>query len=135
VLCGWLCRYGGTPLGPARFSHIETCASEVCQEFTRTEILRECIQTLSTLDIVLDELRSEYNAARSSTPAGTLQRDFKSSDSDSTNPTVSTTSASKDYSNLDLQKGKRLVKARENAIKSVKLLLAKQHNQGMWRVR
>lgn len=123
-------RYGGTLLGPTRFSHIETCASEVCREFKRTEALRECIQTLNTLDVLLGELRSEYNTANGSTSAGTLQRDFESSGSDPTNPTVPIILASKDYSNLDLQKGKRLIKARENAIQSVKSLLAKRHNQG-----
>jgi hypothetical protein len=125
-------------LGPTRFSHIETCASEVCQEFKRTEALRECISTLNTLDILLDELRSEYNTINSDLSKDTLQRGPKSSDSDSSNLTVSTILASKDYSKIDLQKGKRLIKARENAIKSVKLLLAKRRmsggctNQGKW---
>lgn len=122
-------------LGSARFSHIETCASEVCQEFKRTEALRECISTLNTLDALLGELRSEYN---NSAPPDTPQSDPRSSRSDSTNFAIQTTSASKDYSNIDLQKGKRLMKARENAIKSVKLLLAKRRSApislGKWHV-
>jgi len=40
--------YGGTLLGPARFSHIETCAQEACRAFKRKEELDERISTLST---------------------------------------------------------------------------------------
>ncbi|KAF5380550.1 hypothetical protein D9615_004701 [Tricholomella constricta] len=102
--------YGGTMLGPARFSHIETCAAEVCLEFKRTEQLRECISTLTTLDAVLAGLRAEYSDTSSHEPS----------------TTPGTSSAPKDYSNLDLDKGKRLIKARESAIQSVKLLLVKR---------
>ncbi|KAG5650817.1 hypothetical protein H0H81_010929 [Sphagnurus paluster] len=101
--------YGGTMLGPARFSHIETCATEVCQEFKRAEELRECISTLTTLDAVLAGLRAEYSEALSNEKPAASQN----------------SSAPKSYTNLDLDKGRRLIKARENAIKSVKLLLAK----------
>ncbi|KAG6878183.1 hypothetical protein C0993_010944 [Termitomyces sp. T159_Od127] len=100
--------YGGTMLGPTRFSHIETCAAEVCQEHKRSEELRECISELTNLDAVLAGLRAEYS--------GTSPTD--------TSTTGRTTP--KDYVNLDLVKGRRLIKARENAIKSVKLLLAKR---------
>lgn len=115
--------YGGTFLGPARFAHIETCTSEVCHEFKRKEALRECTSTLNTLDILLDELRTEYNDIVLN---DTSQCDPDTSQPDAGNPTVPTPSASKDYSNIDLQKSKRLIKARENAIKSMKLLLAKR---------
>ncbi|KAF9469975.1 ribosomal protein S5 domain 2-type protein [Collybia nuda] len=104
--------YGGTLLGPARFSHIRTSASEVCLAFKKLESLRECISTLSTLDVILAELRSEYNIL---TGSGIGE---------------SSKQAAQNYSTLDLGKGKRLIKARENAIKNVKLLLAKrQTNQ------
>ncbi|KAG6902378.1 hypothetical protein C0995_000940 [Termitomyces sp. Mi166 len=102
-------RYGGTMLGPTRFAHIERCATEVCQEFKRSEELRECISELTNLDAVLAGLRAEYSV---------------SSAADKSVTTGSTTP--KDYANLDLDKGRRLIKARENAIKSVKLLLAKR---------
>jgi hypothetical protein len=98
-------------LGPARFSHIKTGASEVCQEFKRMESLRECISTLSTLDVILAELRSAYNA-----PA----------DSGKHEPNQQAAPVFKDYSTLDLAKGKRLIKARKSAIKSLKLLLSKR---------
>ncbi|KAG6841372.1 hypothetical protein C0991_011712 [Blastosporella zonata] len=102
--------YGGMLLGPARFSHIETCTTEVCQEFKRSEELRECISDLTNLDAVLAALRTEYTEACGD----------KTVTSGSSTP--------KDYPNLDLEKAKRLVKARENAIKSVKLLLAKRRD-------
>jgi hypothetical protein len=97
-------------LGPARFSHVETCASEVCQEFKRAEELSECIITLTTLDAVLAGLRAEYSGASSTDPP----------------TTPANSSTPKGYSTLDLDKGKRLIKARENAINSVKLLLSKR---------
>ncbi|KAF8070751.1 ribosomal protein S5 domain 2-type protein [Lyophyllum atratum] len=102
--------YGGTMLGPARFSHIETCTTEVCQQFRRAEELRECVSTLKILDAVLAGLRAEYSGT-----SGTDQ-----------STTAGSSSVSKDYSTIDVEKGKRLVKARENAIKSVKSLLAKR---------
>lgn len=83
----------------------------MCQEFKKLEGLRECISTLSTLDIILAELRSEYNTLTGSDIGETSKESA---------PT------SKDYSTLDLVKGKRLVKARENAIRNVKLLLVKR---------
>jgi len=110
--------YGGTLLGPARFSHIETCASEVCKQFRRAEELRECISTLKTLDTLLDVLRSEYKDHTSA--------DASLQGKDQPGPDKATRSSTpRDYSNLDLQKGRRLIKARENAVRSVKLLLAK----------
>ncbi|KAG6837075.1 hypothetical protein H0H93_015343 [Arthromyces matolae] len=99
--------YGGTMLGPARFTHIETCATEVCKEFKRSEELRECLSELANLDAVLAGLRAEYS---------------ESSDK----PVTTDGAAPKDYGVIDLDKGRRLIKARENSIKSVKILLAKR---------
>ncbi|TFK44889.1 hypothetical protein BDQ12DRAFT_673760 [Crucibulum laeve] len=90
--------------------HIETCTLEVCKEFKRSEEIRECIVTLETLDDLLAELRSELAQASqpsSSTSASGAKR------------------SEVDYSALDLCKARRLVRARENAIKNVKALLAK----------
>jgi len=97
-------------LGPARFHHIETCATEVCQNFKRIDEIQQCVSTLKNLDAVLLGLRTEYNLLTQSTIS----------------PEKSKNTSSKDYSHLDLEKGRRLVKARESAIKSVKLLLAKR---------
>ncbi|KAF9243162.1 ribosomal protein S5 domain 2-type protein [Melanogaster broomeanus] len=96
--------FGGTLLGPVRFTHIETCASEVCRKFKKVEEMEECIQTLKTLDDLLAVLRAELDTMISDkTP---------------------------DYSiiqqGLDLTKAKRLIHARESAIKNVKMLIAKR---------
>lgn len=103
--------YGGTMLGPARFSHIERCALEVCQAFKRSEELRENIATLQTLDVLLDQLRSDLSQLThpdSSTP-----------------PDLQSTRKQPNYTDLDVPKTKRLIRARENAVKSVKSLISK----------
>lgn len=105
-------------LGPARFSHIETCAVEVCRSFKRSEELRECISMLGTLDDVLIELRKELAQSK----------DDLSKSSTLNGESTLLKQANHDYSTLDLTKAKRLVQARENAIKSVKSLLAKRMN-------
>ncbi|RDB24838.1 Protein IMPACT [Hypsizygus marmoreus] len=111
--------YGGTMLGPARFSHIETCATEVCQEYKRTEERRECIALLTTLDAVLAALRAEYSEeVATDQPSMSQPGTTAGKAADSSTP--------KDYSDIDLAKAKRLIKARENAIKSVTLLLSKR---------
>jgi hypothetical protein len=112
--------YGGTLLGPARFAHIETCAQEVCRVFKRKEEFEDCLSSLSTLDDILADLRAEL----ASLPAP----------STTTSPSTDTKDASPrppkkpDYTLLkpdeDLAKAKRLLAARENAIKSVKALIA-----------
>lgn len=116
-------RYGGTNLGPARFTHIETCASEVCKEFKRSEEIQDCITTLRTLDDLLTVHRDKLASFASKEPT-----------SESSKPTVdypspnSTPHKAKkpDYDGLDLTKAKRLIQARENALKSVKSLIQKK---------
>ncbi|KAM6502517.1 Ribosomal protein S5 domain 2-type fold [Amanita muscaria] len=101
--------YGGILLGPARFTHIEICTEEVCRGFKRTEELRDCITTLTSLDDLLAHLRSQLNKGANSSGFSESSR-FPSTD----------------YSHVDLSKAKRLIAARENSIKSCKNLLAKQ---------
>jgi hypothetical protein len=100
-------------LGPARFSHIETCALEVCRTFKRKEELDECISMLTTLDDILAQVRTELT---------------KLPDSANLASTTLPGKASKkpDYSQLEVAKAKRLITARENAIKAVKAILAEQ---------
>jgi len=111
--------FGGTLLGPARFTHIETCALEVCRAFKRKEEVEECVSTLSTLDDILADLRADLTSA--STADG--------------NPSRTTSSSQKkpDYAAMleeaDLSKLKRLVSAREKAVASIKALLAKKGAQ------
>jgi len=103
--------YGGIMLGPARFTHIETCADEVCRKFKLKEDVAECLSMLTSLDDILTSLRAEYATY-------------------STEPTSTGVKKTPDYSalgsSLDLVKLKRLVTARENSIKSVKQLLLKK---------
>ncbi|KAF9012503.1 hypothetical protein BDQ17DRAFT_1419885 [Cyathus striatus] len=108
-------KYGGELLGPARFSHIETCTLEVCKEFKRNEELRECIATLRTLDDILADLRAEL---------ASLSPEKSSTVTPSSSLAVKKTKP--DYSNMDVAKIKRLTQARENAINSIKALLAKR---------
>ncbi|KAL0571945.1 hypothetical protein V5O48_010017 [Marasmius crinis-equi] len=112
--------YGGIMLGPARFSHIETCALEVCHSFKRKEELDECILALNTLDDTLAELRRELTELTAQDKG----------DRDESQPFDKTSRTRKhpNYSEMtetDLPKAKRLVLARENAISSVKKLIAK----------
>ncbi|KAL0072488.1 hypothetical protein AAF712_000251 [Marasmius tenuissimus] len=112
--------YGGIMLGPARFSHIETCAFEVCHSFKRKEDLRECILALNTLDDTLADLRRELAEL---TQGEDNQNESRSSDKTGRRkpPNYS------EMTEADLPKAKRLVLARENAISSVKKLIAKHH--------
>ena len=46
-------------LGPTRFDHIETCATEVCQAFKKKVEAEEFLITLTTLDDLLADLRAQ----------------------------------------------------------------------------
>lgn len=115
-------------LGPARFSHIETCATEVCKTFKQSEELRDCISILQTLDDLLAQHRSELAAltpkpAEDAGPSSTLIED---STSRASSPQRDVKKPS--YKDLDVAKAKRLIQARENSIKSVKALITKKSN-------
>ncbi|KAF9228429.1 ribosomal protein S5 domain 2-like protein [Gyrodon lividus] len=114
--------FGGTLLGPVRFTHIETCASEVCRKFKKVEEMQECVQTLKTLDSLLATLRVELETH-------TVEQRAASSQSAPARESR-TKSKPPDYTimeqGLDLTKAKRLIHARESAINSVKTLIAKR---------
>lgn len=106
-----------------RFTHIETCATEVCALFKKREELDDCIASLRTLDDILATLREEF--ASLSVPSNT---------SDSSEPPSKPLASSSrkpqapiydSWTDADLPKARRLVTARENAIASVKALIAK----------
>jgi hypothetical protein len=100
-----LFRYGGILLGPARFSHVEICAEEVCRHFKSKEEMEERMVTLTSLDDILSTLRAEYASITTDDATTTVRR-------------------KSDYSSIaksmDLSKVKRLIGAREDAIKVVK---------------
>ncbi|KAF9782410.1 ribosomal protein S5 domain 2-type protein [Thelephora terrestris] len=101
--------FGGIMLGPTRFTHIETCAAEVCKRFKLQEDLKDCRTMLSSLDDILADLRSEFTTltARPST--------HKTMDYDSIE---------------DLAKLRKLVTAREAAIKSINMLITRAKERG-----
>lgn len=114
-------------IGPARFSHMEKCAQEVCRAFKLKEGIEDCISTLTTLDDILAGLRFDLSKAIS-------DHGIEPSSSTSAEKASGTrTSKKQDYSGLhtahDLVKAKRLVNARENAIKSVKVLISKKEQE------
>lgn len=111
--------YGGILLGPARFSHIETCALEVCQSFKKKEELDECILALNTLDDTLSELRKELAELPTTDDKNELQTS-QSRKKPALKPNYS------EMTEADLPKAKRLVLARENAVTSVKKMIAKR---------
>ena len=141
-------------LGPARFSHIETCATEVCKIFKQIEELQDCITTLRMLDKTLADLRKEL-AEMGSKGEEELPASSREPVSAIITSPDSTTPASDlplldvhrsipekgegadsnikpktpDYSNLDVAKAKRLIKARESSVKSVRTLIEKKAGQ------
>lgn len=95
-------------LGPARFTHIETCAAEVCKHFKSEEDLKDCRTILASLDDILADLRSEFTVLTGK-PSTHKTMDYDSID--------------------DLTKLRKLVMAREAAIKSIKALIGKAKEQ------
>lgn len=118
-----LVRFGGTLLGPVRFAHIETCAGEVCRRFKKMEEMEECVRTLTTLDDLLATLRAELATEREKASV----QDSSSCSGVTENSRAKTKAP--DYrsmqDSLDLTKAKRLIHARESAIKATKTLIEK----------
>ncbi|KAG2159152.1 ribosomal protein S5 domain 2-type protein [Suillus bovinus] len=118
--------FGGTLLGPARFTHIETCASEVCRTFKRVEEMEECISTLTRLDDMLASLRQELSDLTQNAELATSGSALASDEIHSV--AEGRRSRQPDYTvvqrDLDITKARRLVSARESAVKSVKSLLS-----------
>ncbi|TFK23177.1 ribosomal protein S5 domain 2-like protein [Coprinopsis marcescibilis] len=102
--------FGGTPLGPARFSHIETCTQEVCRLFKDQAELAELQTLLESLDDILADLRQQYKEV-----------------SGSSTTTDETPKPKPIYASLDITHAKRLISVRERSITSVKSLIAKKH--------
>ena len=115
-------------LGPARFSHIETCAEEVCKKFKQNEELQDCITTLQTLDDMLAENREQLAALAQTTETSADGKVSSSTGNVSGTPSAAREPKKMDYKTLDVVKAKRLIQARENSIKSVKAAIAKKLN-------
>ncbi|KAI0919071.1 hypothetical protein AcV5_002083 [Taiwanofungus camphoratus] len=114
--------YGGVMLGPVRFSHIETCAREVCRTFRLKDDIETSIATLLSLDDILSSLRTDLSKITS----GEASKSVPGESSEVSPKKVPDYTALKE--SLDINKAKRLITARENAIKSVKIALKKAEN-------
>ncbi|KAH9944780.1 ribosomal protein S5 domain 2-like protein [Amylocystis lapponica] len=115
--------YGGVMLGPTRFAHFEACAREVCRAFRLQDDIATSVATLQSLDDILASLRAslaEHTFADTSEPTTSAGEP---------SPVRAEPKKVPDYTalreSLDLKKAKRLITARENAIKSVKAALQK----------
>ncbi|KAI8968837.1 ribosomal protein S5 domain 2-like protein [Trametes punicea] len=131
--------YGGEMLGPVRFEHIEFCAREVCRTFRLKDDMATCIATLASLDDILASLRAEL-ASLTSDGSKRDTVNFTEGVTVSVRPegntpalvsgvAVKSAHTRSSYAaleeSLDTAKAKRLITARENAIKSVKHTLQK----------
>ena len=96
-------------LGPARFSHIETCTREVCQLFKAFEKVEECIVELESLDQEIVDLRTQFSLLAGTgdplTTVGTKKQDYETSLLEP---------------RPDIAKAQRLIRARHSTISSVK---------------
>lgn len=102
-------------LGPARFSHIETCTREACHAFRVRDELEEHVATLRSLDDILATLRTELATIRGP------QKHTEPEDGKDRKPNYESLLTSS-----DADKVKRLVSARERAIKSVKASIQRE---------
>lgn len=102
-------------LGPVRFNHIETCAREACHTFRLKDEVEELVATLRSLDDILTALRTEFASLRQlhNASEGSSSANRKPPDYDAL------------IASAEVDKAKRLIAAREKAIKSVKLGIQK----------
>lgn len=69
--------YGGTMIGPIRFTHIETCAREAVAEYMKMEQVVALRQDLEGLDDLIEELRADLNGP-SDEPVVAKKRPYQS---------------------------------------------------------
>ncbi|THH05947.1 hypothetical protein EW145_g4433 [Phellinidium pouzarii] len=132
--------FGGTLLGPVRFTHIETCTREVCRTFRAIEDVEAVIEELKELDVRLAQLRAELveltvqPQTDSSTSYGApLEPEGQSSLQSPIG--VPAINRAIDYTAMllspipDLPRAKRLLVARQNAIRSVNDIIARNRSR------
>ena len=112
-------------LGAALFKHIELCTREVCRSFRNYEEVLSSIPQLERMDAEISSLRAEL---ASLTPPS-LQADNTNDEAVATPVPTPSAAKTQDYSSLldppDLPKTKRLLTARQNALRTVRGLLTK----------
>jgi hypothetical protein len=118
-------------IGPARFVHIETCAREVCRDFKITDEMEDTLDALRTLDADLAQQRATLatlaDAPKPDAPAPAVADE---PDTALLGKRKRPATEPPDYADLlaskDVKKARRLVTARENAVRSVKALIQKR---------
>ncbi|CAE6434346.1 unnamed protein product [Rhizoctonia solani] len=124
-------RFGGTLLGPARFSHISDCTRAVCTAMyerekaaERTSRVADLVAQLCEWDTEVAELRLEIaTLAKAETGSGEVEEKGKQ-------PTIPVSLKPPDYTNVlnppNVEKAERLLQARQNTVQSLKALLEKK---------
>ncbi len=122
-------RFGGEMLGRVRFDHIELCAREVCHAFRRKDDMATCIATLASLDQTLASLRTQLAAATRTADTNDAKGTGEDNSTVDGSVVIAKTPTDSSYSaldeSLDVAKAKRLIAARENSIRSVRVALKK----------
>lgn len=125
-------RFGGTMLGPARFTHIADCARAVCGAMNEREKAAEratkvadLVAQLREWDTEVTDLRSEIAALEPKKAETEVQA------SEGKQPTVSLKPP--DYTNIlnppDVEKAERLLQARQKTVQSLKSALEKKRQK------
>lgn len=75
-------RYGGIMLGPVRFTHIEDCTRQVCDQIIVKDEIDDSIATLTNFDSTLAALRGQLEGLRRGPPAPAPSTDTLSASGD-----------------------------------------------------
>lgn len=102
-------------LGPVRFTHIQNCAREVSRVFREIEEIEGCIEELQELDEELLQLRAllPRNDGTENSGSPTKPRDYRAMLLET----------------RDVEKAKRLVRARQNSVKSMQSIIASSNTE------
>lgn len=108
-------------LGPARFTHIETCTRQVCQKFKAFEEIEELIPQLEALDEEIARLRVEL---------ATLKNPSALAPATSSTPKTMNYISTLTDPEPDVAKAQRLIKARRMTLQSLKASIARLNTTG-----
>lgn len=132
--------FGGTMLGPARFTHITDCARAVCtamsdqeRENERKAKAADLVAQLREWDTEVTELKLEIAALEpKKTSTEGEEKGEKPSDTDK-KPAISVSLKPPDYTNVlnppDVEKAERLLQARRKQVQSLKTILDKKRQK------
>ncbi|TFK87572.1 ribosomal protein S5 domain 2-like protein [Polyporus arcularius HHB13444] len=125
--------FGGEMLGRVRFDHIEMCAREVGHAFRRKDDMATCIATLASLDKTLALLRTQLAGATRTADTNDAKETGEENSTVDGSVIIAKKPSDPSYSaleeSLDVAKAKRLITARENSIRSVRVALKKAQDK------